>query len=137
MMTTRRLAQLAAISSTALLLTTALASCADDQDPDRADVTWADAPPTSMNTGVAVEVSWAIDTEGELHHTEVRACTGHSTDCGLGGTDSFDENFAATMAADQYTASVTLDDAGPWTIAAFCHVGETPHISETIHVTVE
>ena len=90
-----------------------------------------------MTVGTAVEVTWTIETEGELHHTEIRACMGHSNDCGLGGADSFDQNFAATMNDGMYTASITLDTAGPWTVVAFAHVGETPHISEVIHATVE
>ena len=33
----------------------------------------------------------------ELHHTEVRACMGQNAACGLGGAESFDLNFPATM----------------------------------------
>jgi hypothetical protein len=114
------------------------AACGDDEhdDPDHAHLMFVSAPPTSISAGTAVEVSWMVHTEGELHHTEIRACMGHSTDCGLGGADSFDMNYAATMADDMYSASVQIDDAGPWTIAVFAHVGETPHISDVIHATV-
>jgi hypothetical protein len=125
----------------ALALTSmlAFAACGDDgqsHDPDEAHLMFVSAPPTSITTDVAVDVSYMVHTEGDLHHTEIRACMGHSTDCGLGGMDSFDLNFAATKEGDTYSASVTIDMAGPWTIAVFAHVGETPHISEVVHATV-
>lgn len=80
-------------------------------------------PPVSLTTSVAADVTYQVHTEGELHHTEIRACMGHSTDCGLGGETSFDLNFPATLKGDTYSASITIDSAGPWTIAVFAHVG--------------
>ncbi len=118
----------------------AAGACGDDGDevdPDEAHLMFVTAPSTTLTAGTAVDVSWMVHTEGELHHTEIRACMGHSADCGLGDMTSFDENFAATNNAGTYEASVSLSVAGPWTIVVFAHVGATPHISEAIHATVE
>ena len=93
------------------------------------------APPTAMTADTAVDVTYMVHTEGDLHHQEIRACMGHETACGLGDASSFDMNFAGTKSGDTYTASVMLAE-GAWTIAVFAHVGETPHISDVIHTTV-
>ncbi len=124
----------AGILSAALL---SAAACGDDGADAGTELMFVEAPPTTLTVDTAVDVSWMVHAHGELHHTEIRACMGHSTDCGLGGADSFDKNFAATMEGEVYTASVSIDAAGPWTIAVFAHVDEDPHISNVIHTTVE
>lgn len=126
-------------STFALLASIFLAAACDDghdHGPDEAHLIFVNSPPTAITVNTPVEVAYQVHTEGDLHHTEIRACTGHSTDCGLGDASSFDVSFPATAGDDQYTATVTIDSAGPWTIAVFAHVGETPHISDVVHATV-
>lgn len=124
-----------AISSLSL----ALAACGEDShdDPDHAHLDWITAPETTQTAGTSMDVTWMVHTEGDLHHTEIRACMGQTAECGLDGQDSFDMNFQATMDGDNYNATVTLDTVGTWSVAVYAHVGETPHISEVIYVTVE
>jgi hypothetical protein len=112
-------------------------ACGDDaaEDPDHAHLEFVTAPPTAMSAATAVDVVYMVHTEGDLHHQEIRACMGHNTACGLGDASSFDQSFAGTKEGESYTASVMLAE-GPWTIAVFAHVGETPHISSVIHSTV-
>jgi len=109
----------------------------DDHDHDAAHLMFVAAPGATLTAGDDVAVTWQVHTEGELHHTEIRACMGHSDDCGLGDMTTFDEKFAATLSEETYEATVALSVAGPWTIVVYAHVGETPHISEAIHATVE
>lgn len=126
-------------AATALLALAAFApACGDDgdsSDPDAAHLMFVTPPPTAMTADTAVEVTYAVHTEGDLHHQEIRACMGHNDECGLGDASSFDMNFAGTKEGEAYTASVMLAE-GPWTIAVFAHVGATPHISDVIHATV-
>ena len=122
----------------ALVFAPACGDDGDDQSADDAHLMFGIAPPTALTAGTPVDVMWEVHTEGDLHHTEIRACMGHSNDCGLGDATSFDENFAATPVTDGegFTSTITIDVEGPWTIAVFAHVGETPHISDVIHATV-
>ena len=120
----------------ALLLT--VVSCSDEEgNPDDAYLQFVNAPPATLTAGTDVEVRWTVETDGELHHTEIRACMGQNPTCGLGGAESFDENFTPTMLEGEYVATVNLSVAGQWTVAVFAHVGETPHISDVVYVTVE
>lgn len=114
-------------------------ACGEDDehaDPDHAHLAFVNAPATTLTTSVSTDVTYQVHTEGNLHHTEIRACMGHNTSCGLGDASTFDVNFAATLSGDIYTAPVSIESAGPWTIAVFAHVGETPHISDVIHTMV-
>ncbi len=108
----------------------------DHGDGDDAHLMFVDAPATSLTAGEDAVVTWQVHTDGDLHHTEIRACMGHSSDCGLGDTTTYDENFTGTVADGTYTTNVNLSVAGPWTVVVYAHVGETPHISEAIHTTV-
>ena len=121
----------------ALVSSLALSACDDNGDPNHAHLDWIEAPATTMTAGVGAEVAWMVHTEGELHHTEVRACMGQVAECGLGGVESYDENFQATLDGDTYRATLTLEVAGEWSVAVFAHVGEAPNISEVVYVTVE
>ncbi len=126
------------------VLTLGISACSDDAnddpdaaDPDTAHLMFVTAPGTTLTAGQDEAVSWMVHTEGDLHHTEIRACMGHNNDCGNGGMDTFDENFAGTKNGDNYEGTVNIPTAGPWTIVVFAHVGETPHTSEAIHATVQ
>ncbi len=108
-----------------------------DHDHDAAHLMFVGAPGATLTAGEDVVVTWQVHTEGDLHHTELRACMGHNDECGLGDMSTFDENFSATLNEETYSATLNLSVAGPWTVVVFAHVGETPHISEAIHTTVE
>lgn len=126
------------LSILALALALFAPACGDDEaDPDAAHLEFSVAPPETMTAGTAVDVTWMVHTEGDLHHTEIRACEGHADTCGLGGADSFDLNFAATAGDASYTASLSFDAAAHWTVVVFAHVGETPHVTKAIHISVE
>ncbi len=117
-----------------------LGACGDDDgehDLDEAHLMFLEAPSATLAVGVEEPVTWQVHTEGELHHTEIRACMGHSDECGLGDASTFDGNFFGTLSEETYSANVNITAAGPWTIVVYAHVGETPHISEAVHVTVE
>jgi hypothetical protein len=127
-----------AVFSAVLALLLTVAACGDEHgDPDHAHLHFVNAPPATLTAGTDFEVRWAVETEGELHHTEIRACMGQNSTCGLGGAESFDANFTPTPVDGEYAATVNLSVAGDWTIVVFAHVGETPHISETVYVTVQ
>ena len=125
------------VAAAALLLSLSACDEHEHTDLNHAHLDWIDAPAATMAVGTAGDIAWMIHTEGELHHTEIRACMGQNAECGLGGVESYDENFQATMEGDTYNASVTLETAGTWSLAAFAHVGEEPNISEVVYVTVE
>jgi hypothetical protein len=112
------------------------AACSSDEEGDQADVGFSSAPSATMTADSDVAVSWTVTTDGELHHSELRACIGHVDPCGLGDASSFDENFSATNTDGTFEAMLNLS-AGAWTVAAFAHVGETPFISDVVHVTVQ
>lgn len=115
----------------------AVSACGGDEDgADDAHLMFVTAPGAAITAGEDVAVTWMVHTEGDLHHTEIRACMGHSDDCGLGDMTSFDANFTGLMNGEMYSTNVNIDTAGPWTIVVFAHVGETPHISEAVHATV-
>ncbi len=116
-------------------------ACGEDHDHDHggeddAHLMFVDAPAASLTAGEDAAVTWQVHTDGDLHHTEIRACMGHSDDCGNGDTSTFDENFTGTLADGTYSTNVNLAVAVPWTIVVYAHVGATPHISEAIHATV-
>ncbi|MCP4443963.1 MAG: hypothetical protein GY811_01275 [Myxococcales bacterium] len=129
------------LSSVLAVGTLAIGACGEDdhdhEHGDEAHLMFVTAPGTTLTAGEDAAVTWMVHTEGDLHHTEIRACMGHSDECGLGDTTSFDLNFTGTMGDDMYSTDVNIDTAGPWTIVVYAHVGETPHISDAIHATVE
>ena len=110
--------------------------CGVESRNDDALLLFIEAPPIEIIINTPKAVSYQIHTEGELHHTEVRACMGTSETCGLGDESSFDRQFPALEVEGMYDATIIFDTAGPWTIAVFAHVGETPHNSAVVHTTV-
>ena len=114
----------------------AAAGCGDEH-ADEVHLHWITMPDATLTAGTAVPVSWSAHADGDLHHTEIRACMGEVAECGLGDMSSFDENFAATPEGDNFTASVSLDVAGTWTVVVYAHVDADPHISEAAIVTVQ
>ena len=120
----------------ALLALASSIGCGTENRADDALLIFIDAPSIEIIVNTPKAVSYQVHTEGELHHTEVRACMGTSDTCGLGDASSFDLKFPAIEEAGMYDATIIFDTAGPWTIAAFAHVGETPHNSAVVHTTV-
>jgi hypothetical protein len=124
---------------TSLILASALAfaaGCGGDDDPDAAHVMFTGAPPASATAATAFDVMWEIHTEGDLHHSEIRVCDGADIgDCGMGDLGTF-TSVTGSMTNGVFTASVTLD-AGDYTVVAWAHVGETPHVSDDYNVNVQ
>jgi hypothetical protein len=111
---------------------------AEGGDPDTS-VMWVDEPPAGVAASEPVTASFMVDTTGELHVAELRACAGAAiTDCGLGDMDSFMSAPAVAVEGDHhmYMGELTLE-AGDWTVVAYAHVGPDPHVSDPIHVTVQ
>ncbi len=86
----------------------------------------------------AVNASFMIQTMGELHVAELRACSGADVaDCGLGEMGTFESVAAAAQDGMDHMrmGSMTLA-AGDWTVVAYVHVGANPHVSDAVNVTV-
>ena len=118
-----------------LLLT--LGACGDEHGD--VHVMFTVAPPASATAGTAFDVSWQVHNEShdDLHHSEVRVCDGGDVlDCGLGDTSTY-TSVTGTLSGDTYTASVALDTAAIYTVIAWCHVGEDPHVSDAYTVDAQ
>ncbi len=102
-----------------------------------ADVSWQTMPPATIVAGTPFTASFTVDTMGEIHVTELRACMGENHMCGLGGEESFDVSVPAPASGDAYEGELTLDTAGTWTVVGYTHVDADPHISAHALVTVE
>jgi hypothetical protein len=70
----------------------------------------------------------------EVHVAQLRACMGEVPDCGV-DTDELEEY--ATEDAGTWTAELSLPSAGTWTVVAWAHVDEDPHLSEPVTVTAQ
>lgn len=104
-------------------------------DPDTM-VAWITAPSAMVAAGEPVGGDFHVHTMGELHVTEVRACSGADVAmCGLGDMDSFESSPAQEADEHGYEGALTLD-AGEWTVVAYAHVGPDPFVSEPVNVTV-
>ncbi len=115
--------------------------CGSEDDPEHGTVhvQVTAAPPQTATVGTAFDVSWQVHnmTHDDLHHSEIRVCEGDTvTDCGLGAQGTF-RSVTGSMADGTFTASVTLDPAGTYTVVAWAHVGEDPHISDVFTVDAE
>jgi len=127
--------------ATVLVAATALmfaAACTDDEE-GTVHVMVTAAPPATATAGTAFDVSWQVhnDTAADLHHTEIRVCEGASVaDCGMGDTSSYTSH-TGTNTEGTFTASVQLDTAGAYTVVAWSHVGENPHVSDSYSVDVQ
>lgn len=111
----------------------------DGSDPD-AMVMWVDGnPPATVMAGEPLAASFMVHTTGDIHVTELRACSGADVaDCGLGDMDSFESAPAPAVEGqeDTYAGELTLA-AGDWTVVAFAHIGADPHVSMHANVTVQ
>ena len=107
----------------------------DGADPDTR-IEWTMAPPATVTAGSPVEGTFMVHTQGELHVTELRACTGHGVaDCGLGQMDTF-ETVPAEADGDAYRGALDLE-VGDYTVVGYAHVGPSPFVSDPVDVTVE
>ena len=117
-----------------------MAACGDDDGHGgTVHVQVTTAPAATATSGTAFDISWQVHnmTEEDLHHTEIRVCTGAGvTDCGLGAQGSY-LSFTGTMDAGTFTAPVTLSTAGAHTLRAWAHVGEEPHVSDAYDIDVQ
>ena len=114
-------------------------SSEEDHDPGTVHVQVTAAPPTTATVGTAFDVSWQVHnmTEDDLHHSEVRMCEGANvTDCGLGAQGTF-TSITGSNVDGTFTAAVTLDPAGMYTVVAWAHVGEDPHISDVFTIDAQ
>lgn len=115
------------------------AACGDDHEHGTVHVQVTSAPPATATAGTAFDVSWQVHnmTEDDLHHSEIRVCDGANVmDCGMGAQGTY-TSVTGTMASGTFTASVNLATAGDYTIVAWCHVGENPHVSDIYNVTAQ
>ncbi|HMJ15814.1 MAG TPA: hypothetical protein VK524_30570 [Polyangiaceae bacterium] len=107
-------------------------ACADGDDATT--ITWSIAPPQVLAVNTPFTARYTVNTEGELHVTELRACEGIVPDCGL---HEFYSRVSAPAESGQYSATLTLPRTGTWTVVAWIHVDLDPHISEPVTVTVQ
>lgn len=108
-----------------------------DSHSAEAEVTWDAMPPATAAVGTPFTASFKVDTMGDIHVTELRACMGENHMCGLGGEETFDVSVPAPAAGEGYEGELTLDSAGTWTVVGYTHVDADPHISAHALVTVE
>jgi len=121
-----------------LALSFAFLGC-DGDDHGDVHVMVTQEPPSSADAGSAFDVSWMVhnDSHDDLHHSEVRVCAGADVEgCGLGETDSYTA-FGGEIVDSTYTASISLDTAGSYTMVAWCHVGENPHLSDAYNLDIQ
>ena len=102
-----------------------------------ATLSWDAAPPATATAGVEFTATFTVETEGEIHVTELRACAGENHQCGQGDMSTYDVSVPAPADGDVYAGAITLPDAGAWTVVAFAHVGADPYTSAHALVTVE
>ena len=108
-----------------------------DTESQPATIEWTEPPPASAMVGVEFTASFTVETEGEIHVTELRACTGENHECGLGDASSFDVSVPAPDSDGVSTGALTLTEAGTWTVVAYAHVGPDPFTSDHVLVTVQ
>lgn len=122
------------ILATSFLL---LFACSEDDKEVHVMVT--QAPPATATAGAAFDVSWQVhnETDDDLHHSELRYCPGANvTDCGMGETDSF-TSVTGAVTEGTFLAAVTIDAVGAYTLVAWCHVGDNPHLSDIYNIDVQ
>jgi len=107
-----------------------------DTESAEAEVSWQTMPPMAATAGVPITASFTVETTGEIHVTELRACMGENHECGAGGEESFDVGAPAPASGDAYEGELTLT-AGTWTVVGYTHVDADPHTSAHVVVTVE
>lgn len=108
-----------------------------DTESAEAEVSWLTMPGATATAGTAIVASFTVETSGEIHVTELRACMGENHECGADGEESFDVGVPAPASGDGYEGELTLDTPGTWTVVAYTHVDANPHTSAHVVVTVE
>jgi plastocyanin len=124
------------VLSISALLVLAVSACGDEHE-HTVHVEFSAAPPATATAGTGFDVSWEVhnETEHDLHHSEIRVCSGAGVvDCGLG--DDY-ESYTGSMTDGVFTATVTLDTAGMYTLVGWAHVGDDPYISDAFDVEVQ
>jgi hypothetical protein len=116
-----------------------LACVADGNDDDagpQTQILWQTPPPDSVTAGDPLTAAWTVETEGEVHVAQLRACMGEVPTCGVDG-DDLEEYANEDAGTGIWTAALTLPSAGTWTVVAWAHVDEDPHLSEPVTVVAE
>ena len=120
----------------------------DDDDDDHGDhgegtagseatLDWVNRPPEEATAGTPFRVTFSIETEDEIHVTEIRVCAGADVEmCGHGGEDTFDMTFPAPEVEAGYEGEVTLD-AGDYTIVGYAHIGPDPFTTHGHNTSVK
>ncbi|RMH35962.1 MAG: hypothetical protein D6689_22985 [Deltaproteobacteria bacterium] len=117
-------------------------ACSTEDDHDHhheIDVSIVPPPPHTVTAGEPFDVTWVVINEShdELHHSEIRVCDGAGVaDCGLGEQGTY-TSFTGSMTDGSFTASVTLDPAGMYTLVAWAHIGDDPHVSTAYDVEAQ
>src|SRR5690349_17019042 len=106
----------------------------DDAAQPHAEIVWVVPPADSVTLGDSLTASWKVETDGEIHVAQLRACMGEDAHCGL---ELYDEDEYASEDAGTWSATLTLPSAGTWTVVAWAHVDEDPVVSSTVMVTVK
>ncbi|PRQ03125.1 hypothetical protein [Enhygromyxa salina] len=117
---------------------TCLVSCteADQPEPEPlASIMWETTPTETTTVDDAIAAAWTVETEGDVHICELRACKGMVEDCGLDGDD--DASAIASEMGGSYETELLLPEPGTWTVVAWAHVDTEPYISEAVLVTVQ
>lgn len=109
----------------------------DDTAGAEAALEWLTPPPETATAGTPFRALFSVETEDEIHVTEIRVCEGADVEmCGHGGEESFDSNFPAPDSEGGYEGEVTLD-AGEYTVVGYAHIGPDPFTTHGHTVTVE
>ena len=106
----------------------------DDGEP-QTQIVWSTAPAETVAAGTPLSASFTVDTQGEVHVAQLQACMGEVPDCGVEA--NYDLAEYATEDAGIWTGALTLDTPGTWTVVAWAHVDEDPHLSDPISVSVQ
>jgi hypothetical protein len=121
-----------------------LPACTGDEDGTdehvhEVNVEITTAPPASVAAGEAFDVTWEVinETHDDLHHSEIRVCDGAGVDdCGMGEQGTY-TSVTGTMTDGVFTATVMFDMAGSYTLVAWAHVGDNPHVSDLYDIEVQ
>lgn len=107
----------------ALALALCIAGCGSEDDG--AELEWVVEPIGNVEEGNTIEASWTILSNNEVEVTGLVACVEADPDCGLIGSENIYKAVGATLGEDGvYTASMTINEPGRYTITAFCDNGE-------------
>lgn len=132
--------------STSLILAACGGDDGHDHDHDHdggapGDVTLAvtSTSPASVPVDTTLTVTWTVanNTSDDLHVSELRWCPGADVaNCGLGEASTYTST-PGTLTDVTYSADVTMDTAGDFTVVAYAHVGAFPYTSSSFNVNVQ